>query len=84
LCSHLLYDGQYLTAVGEGILLAEDVSGNRRVVGLEELLGAGRREIDEVSERVRTDPNRPAPRFAMERLNVAAKFEADPYQDVPK
>jgi hypothetical protein len=75
LCSHLLCDGQYLAVVGEGILLGVDLSGNRRVVGLEDLFGAVRREIDEISERIRTDPNRPAPRFALERLNVAAREE---------
>jgi hypothetical protein len=60
----LLYDGQYLTAVGEGILLAEDVSSNRRVVGLEELLGADKQLSDGGASRA-WGPGRPSPGWVM-------------------
>ena len=73
LCSYLLYNGQYLQAVGEGIQLDGDVAGARRSIGLEELLGAARREVEEVADRVMHRSERPAPRFALERRQVLAR-----------
>ena len=59
--TYLLYDGQMVAALTGGVRITDDPAAVRQIIGLEELVAAMQREVDEVLERAKLDPNRPQP-----------------------
>jgi hypothetical protein len=69
LASFLRYDGQATQPIREGVVVGRDVNGEDRVVAIEQLIAGLRREVDEVVERTRLDPNRPIPEPRLELMH---------------
>ena len=73
LYNFLLYDGQMFAPLTDGIRLANDPTSGRQIIGLEELVAAMQREVDEVVERAKLDPNRPQPEPRYELIQTQSR-----------
>ncbi len=61
LISYLTFEGVATQPIGDGVRLGVDAAGANQIVALGPILAALQREVDEVVERTRLDPNRPMP-----------------------